>query len=250
VKVVVQNLLINYHESGKGKLVLLLHGWGDNLKGLSQLQNDLSKKYKVVSLDLPGFGETQAPKEAWGLEDYAVFLSDFLKKLNLKQPYGAIGHSNGGAVLVKAVSANYIQPDKLVLIAASGIRDTEKFKRSMLKIIAKTGDVATIWMPERYRQALRKSLYGVAGSDMMVVPELKETFKRTVREDLQEDAKLIKTDTLLIYSKDDRAVPLSVARTYNSVMDNSRLEIVDNAGHFIHLDQPEQTLRLIEGFLK
>jgi pimeloyl-ACP methyl ester carboxylesterase len=250
VKVVVQNLLTNYHESGEGKLVLLLHGWGDNLRTFSSLQKDLSKEYKVVSLDLPGFGETQAPNEAWGLEDYAVFIGDFLKKLKLSQPYGAIGHSNGGAALIKAVATGNVKPDRLVLIAASGVRDTDSFKRFILKIIAKTGDVATIWMPERYRQGLRKSLYGVAGSDMMVVPELKETFKRTVREDLQEDATHITTDTLLIYSKGDRAVPISVATTYNSLIVNSKLETVDAAGHFIHQDQPEQTLRLIEGFLK
>jgi pimeloyl-ACP methyl ester carboxylesterase len=198
VKVVVQNLLTNYSQSGQGKLILLLHGWGDNLKGLSRLHTDLAKSYKVVSLDLPGFGETQAPKETWGLDNYTLFVDDFLKKLNLSQPYGAIGHSNGGSVLIRAVSSQLIKPTKLILIAASGVRNTEPGKRFILKVIAKTGNVATIWLPERYRQALRKSLYGAAGSDMLVVPELKETFKRTVREDLQADAEKVKIDTLLI----------------------------------------------------
>jgi pimeloyl-ACP methyl ester carboxylesterase len=250
VKVVVNNLMINYSLSGQGKTVLLVHGWGDNINGLSGLIKDLSKSYQVIAIDMPGFGDSENPREPWGLSNYAGLLKDFLSKVGIRDLYAAIGHSNGGAVLLRATALPTIQPQKLVLLATAGVRTGHKTKRLMLKTLAKTGNVATIWMPERYRQGLRKSLYGAAGSDELAVPELKETFRRVVREDVQADAKKIKQSTLLIYAADDKAVPLSTGQTYNSLIKGSKLEVITHSGHFVHIDQPEQTLSLIRGFLK
>ncbi|MGH7193731.1 MAG: alpha/beta fold hydrolase, partial [Candidatus Saccharimonadales bacterium] len=95
MNVVVDNLLTDYSLSGKGRLVLLLHGWGDSSKGLAGLQRRLSDGYEVLALDLPGFGGTQAPADVWNLDDYARFVAAALKKLKLGQPYAVIGHSNG-----------------------------------------------------------------------------------------------------------------------------------------------------------
>lgn len=67
MNIVVDNLLTNYTLSGKGKLVLVLHGWGDSVRGVAGLQKALSADYKVLALDLPGFGGSQAPTSAWDL---------------------------------------------------------------------------------------------------------------------------------------------------------------------------------------
>lgn len=249
MQIVVNDLLTTYELQGKGKLVLLLHGWGDSSKGLEALSERLSNSYKVLRLDLPGFGGTQAPKEVWNLDNYSEFVAATLSKLELEQPYCLIGHSNGGALSIRAISLDVLHPEKLVLLAASGIRSSQPFKRLILKIIAKTGNLATIWMPERYRKDLRKSLYGVAGSDMLVMPELEETFKRTVRQDVQLDAAKIAIPSLLIYALNDRAVPLGDGQAYNKLIKNSRLEIIEDAEHFLHLDQPEKVATLIEEFL-
>ncbi len=230
--------------------MLLLHGWGDSLKGLHDLAGVLAQRYQVLALDLPGFGGTQAPKSAWDLDDYSHFVAAVVKKLELPQPYAVIAHSNGGALSVRAVSLGELKPSKLVLMAASGVRTNNPIKRAFIKLVAKTGNIATIWMPERYRRALRKSLYGVAGSDMLVVPELQDTFKRTVRQDVQADAAAITVPTLLIYAADDDAIPLADGRQYNSLIKDSRLEVIPESGHFVHLDQPQKVSGLIEEFLK
>ena len=242
--------MTNYQLSGKGKLVLLLHGWGDSSATFKELINSLSGKYQTLSVDLPGFGATQAPKDVWDLDDYAHFVRVLLEKLNLGQPYAVIGHSNGGALTVRAVSLGDLKPEKIVLLAASGVRTNNQIKRMFLKVLAKTGNVATIWMPERYRQSLRKSLYGVAGSDMLVAPHLQDTFKKTVRQDVQGDAAAIKVPTLLIYAANDDAIPVADGRQYQSLIKNSRLEIIENAGHFVHHDQAAKVTHLIEEFLK
>jgi len=250
MQLVVNNLMAHYTLSGKGKLVLLLHGWGDNAETFSGLSAHLAKNYQVLAPDLPGFGATEAPKQTWNLDDYASFLGQFLKKLKFDQPYAIIGHSNGGALAIRAVSLGAVQPQKLVLLVASGVRTNNKLKRFSLKIIAKTGNIATLWLPERYRRALRKSLYGAAGSDMLVAPHLQDTFKKTVRQDVQGDAAALTTPTLLIYGAADNAVPAADGRQYHDLIKGSRLEIVERASHFVHHDQPEQVTKLIEEFLK
>jgi pimeloyl-ACP methyl ester carboxylesterase len=250
VNVIVDELLVNYQLSGSGKLVVLLHGWGDNGAGLEVIQTSLSRTYQVLSLDLPGFGGTQPPKTVWDLDNYARFVAATLTKLKLADPYALIGHSNGGAIAIRGLSLGLLKPQKLILIAAAGIRTGASLKRLLLKIIAKTGNLATIWMPERYRRNLRESLYGVAGSDMLVAPELQETFKKSVRQDVQADAASITIPTLLIFGENDRAVPVRDGHTYKALIVGSVLEIVSDAGHFVHLDQTDKTNRLIQEFLK
>ncbi len=249
MQVIVDDLLTHYDLHGKGKLVVLLHGWGDSAKGLAGLQKELTVQYRVLSVDLPGFGSTQMPKTAWDLDDYARFVEHLLRKLEFQQPYAVIGHSNGGALAIRAVSLECLQPQRLVLLAASGVRTNNPTRRLIIKIIAKTGNAVTLWLPRRRRQALRKHLYGATGSDMLVVPELEDTFKKTVRQDVQGDAAAIDVPTLLIYAASDDAVPVADGRQYHSLIKGSRLEVVKNAGHFVHLDQPDKTVALIKEFL-
>lgn len=248
--IVVDGLLTHYELEGEGKLVLVLHGWGDSAAGLKDLRAALAKYYQVLAPDLPGFGATQAPKEVWDLDNYSDWLTALLDKLELKQPYAIIGHSNGGALAVRSVSMATLTPKRLVLLAASGVRTGSQLKRFTLKIIAKTGNVATLWMPERYRRNLRQSLYGVAGSDMLVVPELQDTFKKTVRQDVQGDAAGIELPTLLIFAANDKAIPVADSKQYHDLIKHSQLEVIKDAGHFVHLDQPQRVTKLIEEFLQ
>lgn len=249
MQIIVDELLTRYQLAGKGKLVVLLHGWGDNATGLAGLQTALAEHFTVLAVDLPGFGATQAPHETWDLDNYTTFVQHLLQKLRLDQPYAVIGHSNGGAIAIRGIALGELQPEKLVLLAAAGIRTSQKSRRLALKVVAKAGNVATLWMPERQRRNLRESLYGVAGSDMLVAPQLQETFKRTVRQDVQADAAKLKLPTLLIYAEDDQAVPPADGRRYQQLIAGSQLAVVPDAGHFVHLDQAAEVVSLITEFL-
>ncbi len=89
MQVVVNSLLTSYSRSGVstgGKPeIVILHGWGDSAAGWQVLQAELTKDYTITVLDLPGFGGTDRPSSAWGLTDYANFVTAFLKKMNLLQ---------------------------------------------------------------------------------------------------------------------------------------------------------------------
>ena len=254
MQAVVEDLMTHYQVSGlsaakKPRTLLLLHGWGDNLSTFKDLQSELSKDYRVFSLDLPGFGQTQMPPAVWGLREYAQFTKDFMGKMKI-HPYAIIGHSNGAALAIDGVAHGQLAPQKLILMGAAGIRDQQKARRLAIKVIAKSGKYATIWLPQRRRQSLRKRLYGVAGSDALVVPQLQETFRKTVKQDVQAEATQLEVPTLLIYGEQDKATPPLYGEIYHNQIKNSTLEILGQAGHFVHHDQPEKVTGLIKDFLK
>lgn len=252
MQVVVQDLITHYEKQGDGETLLLLHGWGDKLETFEPLLPSLSERFTVLRLDLPGFGKSQKPPVAWNLDDYARFTRDFLEKLEgSKQPYGIIGHSNGGALVIRGISLGLLKPQRLVLLAASGVRNTGTVRRFVIKLIAKTGKILTFWLPSGTKQKLQKKLYGTVGSDMLVSPELQETFKRTVRQDIQEDAAKLKLPTLLIYGENDKATPVDeVGSRLHRLLEKSELKTVAGADHFVHLAAPAEVSRLILGFLK
>ena len=250
MQVVVNGLMTHYQRQGAGKTVLLLHGWGDRLETFDAMTSRLSKKYQVIALDLPGFGQTQAPQTAWDLSNYASFTQAFLEKLQLTQLHAVIAHSNGGALAIHAVATNKLQPSKLVLLAASGVRDTDKIRRAGLKIVAKTGKMATFWLPKSAKQKLQKKLYGTVGSDMLVAPHLQETFKRTVRQDIQKDAQHITIPTMLIYGDQDTATPLeSVGEVLSQQISGAELKVVKGADHFVHQTASQEVTQDIMEFL-
>lgn len=247
-KAVVDGLLTTYYQAGKGPVILLLHGWGDNAQTYQGLASTLSGRYTLLAPDLPGFGQTDAPKDAWNLDTYAKFCQNFLTKIGQTKLYGVIGHSNGGSVAMRAVATQRLQPDKLVLLASAGIRDSFNGRKKAVRMIAKAGKLLTAPLPDSAKKKLKRQVYSAVGSDMLVAEHLQETFKKIVIDDVQLDAKSITTPTLLIYGKNDTATPPAYGRRFAELLKDSRLEILP-AGHFIHHEQAEQVNELVREFI-
>ncbi len=249
MQVVVDGLITNYSQVGKGRVVLLLHGWGDSLAGFRELQTAIGKDHMVVAVDLPGFGQTQAPVGVWGLDDYAVFVQSFISRLGLKVAV-LVGHSNGGAIAIRGLASETIKADKLVLLSSAGIRGESKGKLGAIQLVTKTGKILTSSLPSGIRNKLRRKVYSAAGSDMLVAEHLQETFKKVVSQDVRADADNLTLPTLIIYGAEDRTTPASYGELFAELIKRSRLEIIDNAEHFVHHDQPEQVRSLIAEFIK
>jgi pimeloyl-ACP methyl ester carboxylesterase len=251
MQVIVQNLLTHYQQSGdSGKQILLLHGWADKLETYDLLVSGLGEGYHITRLDLPGFGGTQAPEQSWGLNDYANFVGSFADKLSVK-PDIVIGHSNGGAVAIVAVEEGLVRPKHLVLLSSAGIRNRQTLQKLLWKAVAKLGKVLTFWLPKKYKKSLQKKLYGAVGSDMLVAPHLQETFKKTVAEDITLQAEKLDIPTMLIYGDQDKATPVrSVGKPLHEAIAGSVMEIVPDADHFVHQQEPEKVAELIKEFTK
>jgi pimeloyl-ACP methyl ester carboxylesterase len=248
MQVVINKLLINYQAAGKGPVVVLVHGWGDDLINFNKMQKTLAKHYRVLSLDLPGFGKSTTPDRGWSLDDFSKFLADFVHKLDVSV-YCYLGHSNGGAILINGLASKQLKSDKLILIAAAGIRGTEQFKKKAILVGAKLGKLPLKLLPTDYQLELKKRLYKVIKSDAGVNPQMLETFKKIVRQDVTKDASKLHLPTLIIYGREDQVTPPEYGQIYHKLIDDSKLELVNGAGHFVHLQKPDQVEKLIEGFL-
>lgn len=249
MQVVVDDLMTSYEKIGKGPTVLLLHGWGDTHASFKALSKELASRYTVIAPDLPGFGGTQAPYHAWGVDQYCDFVARFLAKINQRNVFAIVGHSNGGTIAVRGLASGHLSAQKLVLLASAGVRDVYKGRKKALRIAAKAARAATAPLPKPLQTKLKKKAYKFIGSDMFVAEHLQETFKRVVTDDVQAEARMIKLPSLILYGANDTATPPSYGKLFSQAITGSELHIVEGAGHFVHHDQPQQVTSFVKEFL-
>lgn len=249
MNVIVNGLLASYQKIGKGKNLVFLHGWGDNSQTFDQISEILKDKYTLLLLDMPGFGGTEPPPEAWGLSDYAKFVNSWLEKIDAGQVFAVIGHSYGGSIAIVGANSAYVKPDKVVLLASGGIRNKNFVRKKALYLAAKTFKAPVRALFPKRAEKIKKGFYRKIGSDLLLVPHMRETFIKMVREDVQTPARSVKQPTLLVYGDKDHETPISYAKILNAAIPNSHLEIIHGAGHFLHQEQPVAIAQLIEDFL-
>ena len=238
-----------YQKVGSGPVILLLHGWGDSMDTYKYIVNELKITNTLISLDLPGFGNTQTPKEIFNLGLYARFVASFLSKIGSPEVYAVIGHSNGGAIAIKALATNTVKAQKLILLASSGVRNTYSSSKKMKRIIVKLLKIPTKLLPVSTQNKIRKMVYGKIGSDLFVAEHLQETFKEIITDDVTDDATRVCQPTLLIYGSDDDATPVSYGKKFNEKIRGSELVVVNEAGHFLHQTDSKEVISLIKKFM-
>lgn len=245
---IVNETLISYKKEGSGPVVLVLHGWATSAGAMQSVIDALSPTHTVVALDLPGFGGSEQPHEAWSVGDYAQCVHDFLKKIGVEQLKGIVGHSFGGRVIIKALSQELLAPHKVVLIGSAGVKHSDSFRNKTFKVIAKTGKIA-LRIPglRGISSRARTKLYERAGSvDYLNSGTMKDIFLNTINEDLAGVAHKVACPTLLIWGSEDMEAPLADGEYFDRVMPRSELKVIHGAGHFVydtHKDQVSQWLQ-------
>jgi len=219
---------------GNGKLLLLLHGWsfGISKERYQPLIDELSKYYRVIAIDFPGFGKSDLPNEPWGVIDYSRWLSDFLIK-NKLQPEIILGHSFGGRVAIKGVAFKLLNPKKVILVASAGIER----KGIVIRAIRFLSAIVPGFIKKRLNfgsKDYRESL-GV----------MRESMKLVVGESLEKDMLNIKTPCLLIWGNEDATTPLWHGKLMNKLLSNSELKIIDGANHGLAYKEVDKVTNLI-----
>ena len=252
MQVIVDGIPASYLEIGSGKqIILFLHGWGDSGKTFEMLAKAItkeSKKYRAILLDLPGFGGTQAPNEAWGLDEYTLFTSHFLKKTSLEANV-IVGHSNGGAIAINGLANGVLESEKLVLLASAGIRDPS-IKKALLKTASVPAKLALKAFPKSAQRRVRQKLYGAVGSDYLVVENMQDTFKRVVSTDVAKSAASLRLPVCLIYGQEDDSTPPAFGKRLASLIKDSEFNLIPKTGHFVHQEQVYKTSSIIQEFIK
>jgi len=249
MQIIVDDIDIEYQDTGSGPVVLLLHGWGGNAFSFNPLVRELNDK-RFISLSFPGFGKSEAPANPWGVIDYAQFLSTFLKKLNISGIDIVVAHSFGGRVVIKAIAETMLFPKKLILIGAAGVSQ-KAFLQRCTSVAIKVGKIAIAIIPiPSIRRRLKNFARRAVGSDdYRNAGNLKDTLVKVVNEDLRSDASKIETPTLLIWGDQDQQTPLADARTLNNCIKHSYLKIIEGADHFVFVSETKRVAELINDFV-
>jgi len=250
MKMIVDNLAIEYLDQGEGPVMVLLHGWASQAQTFDELASNFIRDYRVLRPDLPGFGASEKPDDSWGIERYAELVEKWLAKLEVDQVEIMIGHSFGGRVAIKIASRGVLPIKSLVLLDSAGVKAQQNSRMLGFKAAAKAGRAATS-LPglRKIQDPLRRRLYKAAGTtDYLDAGPLRQIFLNTINEDLLPDAAMIQQPTLLLYGQNDTETPADDARKLAAQIRNSRLEILPDAGHFAYQDQLEQTVSLIRKF--
>lgn len=250
----VNNIRINYVQKGEGDLIVLLHGWGSNIKLFANLVDLLAKKYTVVAMDMPGFGESQEPPAAWCVDDYVDFVISFLKDYDNKNIM-FLGHSFGGRVIIKLNSRKDLpfNISKVILVDSAGILPPKSNKKSWRTRYYKFGKAVLSFKPvaklfpnalENFRKKMGSADYAAAS------PLMRQVLVKVVNEDLEPLLPNIKCPTLLIWGVNDTATPLSDGEKMEKLIPDAGLVKLDNAGHYSFLEQQFIFNRVMTSFMK
>lgn len=254
MQVTIDDYKINYDIAGEGeKNLVILQGWGTTMAVYASMVDALKDKYKVITLDLPGFGTSTEPREAWSVEDYVCFLLKFLDALQIKK-CSLIGHSYGGRMIIRLASreACPIEIEKIVLVDSAGIlpQKTPAQKRSIrrYKILKRLASlkISTLLfgsLIEEWKNSQGSADYRAAS------PIMRQCLVKAVNEDLTSLLPSIKQDTLLIWGDNDTATPISDGRKMDELIPNSGLAVIKGAGHYSFLEQPVLFRNIINAFL-
>ncbi len=238
MEIKVQNVNINYIQYGKGKDILLLHGWGQNIEMMKPLGDNFADKYRITILDFPGFGRSEEPKESWDIEKYNSMLEEFVKKVGVKKPI-VIGHSFGGRVAIRFSARNPIE--KLVLFGSPCIRIEENLSLTVkflkkLKTLPGMNDIG-----EYMKQYIGSRDYKAAS------PIMRQTLVDVVNEDLSKYAREIEEPTLLIWGDHDTEAPVNEAKELEKIMIDAALILLPGT-HYAYLENLPRVVSILDNF--
>ena len=220
--------------SGEGQGVVLLHGWGQDLSMMRLLQCQLQESYRVVNLDLPGFGESIPLREGWGMDDYVTCLFELLNRYEIENPI-LIAHSFGARIAIRYAARFPVK--KMVLTGAAGLRaPLSLWKRAKQKAY-------------RINQKLQLPIHFGSSDYQNADPALKKVLVQAVNEDLSSLLPDIHCPVLLVWGSEDQQTPLWMARKMESVLPQAKLIVYRGEDHFAYYHQGFRFIEDIQQFL-
>lgn len=245
----INNQNIYYQKIGKGKNLILLHGWKQDVSSFWGIVDLLKDQFAVWLIDLPGFGRSDNPKTAFSVSDYAEVIKGFINRLNIKKPT-LLGHSVGGRIAIKLAAKNPLLLHRLILEDSAGIRPKRDIPKFIFYVIAK---IFKFLVPNIFnlKEKIRIKFYKSLESDYLTAGKLKETFTKVLNEDLTDDLPKIKTNTLIIWGEKDPTLEASLksGKRMYQLIENSKMAIIENVGHFPHLENPERFAYYVKDFV-
>ena len=260
----VDGLNIHYKDTGPkdAPVVLLLHGFGSSLQTWDVWAAQLETQYRVIRLDLPGFGLTgPSPLHDYSEAGDLATLTHFVDKLGVAS-FSIIGHSMGGKMAWGLAAAEPDRVKALVLMAPDGFPEVKDIgskpyampsimgviKFSLPKFLVRKSIEPAFFDANALSDSLVDRYY-----DMLRAPGVRaailERANQTIYTDPVPRLKKITAPTLLVWGEQDQMIPSSNAQSYANVLSTSKIVQLPNLGHLAQEEQPQIALAHVVEFL-
>lgn len=262
-------LRVHYNETGSGPALIFVHGGGPGSSGLSNFSRNMaafSDRYRVIAIDLPGYGQSTKLKIAeplWGY--YAKVLAGFIDALGLGKAH-LVGNSLGGAASLKTAVDFPDKVDRLVLMGPGG--GYSLFEKQPSDGIV---SLLTFYAPpgpslERLRQFIKYLVFDPSTvTDELLQDRLDRALDPETAafmplrlgpnmapiEDLwRERLDRLPHETLIIWGREDRVNPMDQGLILARQIPNARFLVMPKCGHWAQWEKADEFNRTVAAFLE
>lgn len=253
---------MHYTITGKGKAVVLLHGFIEEGSMWQTLAKELSKDYKVIVPDLPGFGNSALgkPQPKLSMAWYADAVYEMLKEAGVKKCV-MLGHSMGGYITLYFAEKHPEMLLGLGLINSHCFADTDDKKKNRKKGIAfikRHGSkpfVTELYnsiFSEAYLNKNRNFVDSLIAKAVEYTPQALMQANRAMmeREDKSIVLKHAKVPVLFIAGKDDQSSPLAYTLKQAALPAIADVHIFSNSKHMSIFERKSEASAAVKGFLQ
>jgi pimeloyl-ACP methyl ester carboxylesterase len=256
---------LRYVRVGKGRAVVLVHGFASSLYTWKEVLPALSASHEVVALDLPGFGGSDRPPDL-SFADLPSAVVALLDLLGIDSA-ALVGNSMGGAVTAVVAADRPERVRALVLIDSAGFNLAPRDRPAMVRLAATPLAPLLAHLPGK-RVFVERALRQVFHDDRLVIPQRVAEYLDGVtrpgslasqrslmlslggRTDVVTSRlPLIEAPTLVLWGRDDLWIPPADAERFVSSIPGARLALLDECGHLPQVEKAGEVSRLLLEFL-
>lgn len=263
-----------YTEQGAGFPLVFVHGLGSSIPAWQKNIPFLSKHFRCLALDLPGYGKSAKEGFTPGMAYYADVVSAFLDRLQIQQCYLA-GHSMGGQVAIHTALKYPHKVKKLALLAPAGLETFSAAEAARLKswfeadkvfaagpeIIEQNVKANFHCFPEDAQPILQARLHYKACADYpRFCQVLSDSVGAMLQEPVYESLQRLSMPVLMLFGRQDGYIPSpllhpdldmeTMLEVATAGIPNGNYRLLDSCGHFIQWEQAEEVNKLLLGFLQ
>ena len=267
-----QELVAREQGPPTGRLLLMMHGWSSSWYALSPMMDTLSERYRCVSVDLPGYGESPRLPARTAIPAYADLMVGLIQQLTPRQPALVMGHSMGGMIALTMALRHHEAMERMVLLCPtiSGklsfwinafISPITMLERSPVGggIIAGLEPYMLSVTDRLMRPASFAQRTGISEADYhRLRADARRPGQGRVRAEcfwamrannLETQLERVTVPALVIWGMEDNTVPLSDASLVADKWPSAELRVLPKAGHWPQFETPEPTRRHVRAFL-
>lgn len=236
---------------GEGQPLLMLHGWGASAELMLPLaQKLIGHGFQIYAPDLPGFGESEAPPQAWSVFDYAQWVITYMDAHQLERTY-LFGHSFGGRLGLILGAEHPQRLYKMALANSAGIVHpaplARRLRQGTYRALRRTLENAGARSFAKRLRAAYNARYGSADFNA-TSGVMRDSFIRIINQDLRSYAQRVQVSTLLFWGDQDEDTPLADGRLLEQLIPDAGLVVYPGAGHYSYIEQADNVARVMHHF--